>query len=117
MHYNRLLIAIISLFVFSPVFAQTKLSKKQLMQERIQLMQTIDSLKQLIEAQTVEATQEVEEAEKAISLLGGKLERVIEYELTDGQETISRSIVVIRKISKTPPQYPRNNSQIAKKPL
>ena len=63
MHYNRLLIAIISLFVFSPVFAQTKLSKKQLMQERIQLMQTIDSLKQLIEAQTVEATQEVEEAE------------------------------------------------------
>lgn len=63
MHYNRLLIAIISLFVFSPVFAQTKLSKKQLMQERIQLMQTIDSLKQLIEAQTIEATQEVEEAE------------------------------------------------------
>ena len=65
----------------------------------------------------VTTNEEVEEARGAISLLGGKLEKVIEYELTDGQETISRSIVVIRKISKTPPQYPRNNSQIAKKPL
>ncbi len=48
MHRNRLLIAILTLFVISPAFAQTKLSKKQLIKERMQLMQTIDSLKQII---------------------------------------------------------------------
>ena len=61
--------------------------------------------------------EELEEAKKAIDILGGKVEKVFTYTLTDGNETIERSIVVIRKIKNTPSKYPRNNSQIAKKPL
>ena len=61
--------------------------------------------------------EELMEAENAIKLLGGNVERVYSYTLTDGNEEIDRSIVVIRKIKNTPEKYPRNNSQIAKKPL
>ena len=61
--------------------------------------------------------EELEEAKIAIDLLGGKVERVFSYTLTDGYEEIDRSIIVIRKIKNTPSKYPRNNSQIAKKPL
>lgn len=61
--------------------------------------------------------EELEEAKHAIEVLGGELEQVVEYSLTDGNETIERTIIIIKKIKKTPTQYPRNNSQIAKKPL
>ena len=61
--------------------------------------------------------EELEEAKRAIELLGGKLERVCEYTLTDGNEVLERTIVVIKKVKNTPPSYPRNNSQISKKPL
>lgn len=61
--------------------------------------------------------EELMEAENAIKLLGGNVEKVYSYTLTDGNEEIDRSIVVIRKIKNTPEKYPRNNSQIAKKPL
>ncbi len=66
---------------------------------------------------SITTEQELAEAQGAITLLGGKVERVFSYSLTDGNEKIERSIIVIRKIAKTPPQYPRNNSQISKKPL
>jgi 16S rRNA (guanine527-N7)-methyltransferase len=62
-------------------------------------------------------SEELNEAEKAISTLGGKVENVFSYTLTNGKEEIERSIIVIRKISNTPIKYPRNNSQISKKPL
>lgn len=65
----------------------------------------------------ISTDEELKEAENAINLLGGKVENVFTYTLTDGNEEIERSIVVIRKIKNTPPKYPRNNSQIAKKPL
>lgn len=61
--------------------------------------------------------EEIEEASVAISTLGGKLEKVERYVLTDGNETIDRTLVIIKKEGKTPPKYPRNNSQISKKPL
>ena len=60
---------------------------------------------------------ELNEAMGAIELLGGKVERVVSYTLTNGDEEIQRTIIEIRKIKPTPPKYPRNNSQIAKKPL
>ena len=37
--------------------------------------------------------------------------------LTDGSEELSRTIIIIKKTTHTPPKYPRNNSQIAKKRL
>ena len=61
--------------------------------------------------------EELSEAKKAIEILGGEVEQVCEYPLTDGNETVERTIVVIKKVKDTPPKYPRNNSQIAKKPL
>ena len=66
---------------------------------------------------SLSANEELEEAKKAIELLGGAIEEVKEYSLTDGKETIERTIIVIKKVKPTPKQYPRNNSQISKKPL
>ena len=60
---------------------------------------------------------ELKEAENAISLLGGKCESVVNYTLTNGIESLERTIVIIRKQTHTPTKYPRNNSQISKKPL
>lgn len=61
--------------------------------------------------------EELNEARNAISLLGGELEDVKRYTLTNGEETLDRTIVLIKKIKSTDKKYPRNNSQIAKKPL
>lgn len=49
----------------------------------------------------------------AIELLGGSLENTFDYELFDEK----RRLVVVKKISQTPPKYPRNSSQIKKKTL
>lgn len=68
-----------------------------------------------MKAQT--AIEELDEAKGAIEKLGGKLEKIDHYTLTDGTEAIERAIIVIKKVSKTPRSYPRNNSQISKKPL
>lgn len=50
------------------------------------------------------------------STLGGeKTPRVTEYTLTDGEsEPLSRAVVEVKKLTKTPPKYPRNYSQIVK---
>ncbi len=61
--------------------------------------------------------EELAEAKNAIALVGGKVESVNRYTLTDGSEVIERTIIVIEKVEGTPSKYPRNNSQIAKKPL
>lgn len=62
-------------------------------------------------------SEELDEAKNAITLLGGECERVINYTLTDGKESLDRTMVIIRKQTNTPQKYPRNNSQISKKPL
>lgn len=53
-------------------------------------------------------------AESAIRKLGGELESVRDYKIPNGDD---RRLVVIKKISQTPTQYPRNSSNINKKPL
>ena len=59
------------------------------------------------------AEEELQEAKRAISLLGGKLERVAEYEI-DGAP---RKVLVIRKVKPTPAQYPRRFAKIKQSPL
>lgn len=56
------------------------------------------------------------EASGLFALLGGeKSPTVCETSLTDGgEETLSRAVVKVRKLTKTPPKYPRNYSQIIK---
>lgn len=56
---------------------------------------------------------EVQEAERAIKTLGGKVERLQEYTLAGA----SRTIVVVRKERPTPQEYPRIFSKIKQKPL
>ena len=58
--------------------------------------------------------EEVAGAQKAIQLLGGKLEKVDRYVLPKENK---RSVVVIQKISQTPAKYPRPSAKIAKSPL
>ena len=60
-----------------------------------------------------DALEEVKEANSAISILGGKLEEVLEYEL-DGAK---RALITIKKIKNTPIKYPRGNGKERKNPL
>ena len=57
--------------------------------------------------------EEVEEAQKAIRTLGGKVEAVREFPVADAVHRI----VVIRKVSPTPKQYPRKFARIKQTPL
>ncbi|MBQ8682870.1 MAG: 16S rRNA (guanine(527)-N(7))-methyltransferase RsmG [Selenomonadales bacterium] len=59
--------------------------------------------------------EEVDEAKKAIFLLGGKVEAVHEVSLPELDD--KRAIVVIRKVSPTPKTYPRRPAVAEKKPL
>ena len=61
------------------------------------------------------AWDELKKSEKAIEILGGKLECVEPIELPKSKG--SRNIIIIKKISNIPNKYPRNNSQISKSPL
>ena len=63
------------------------------------------------------APEEINEARGAIEKLGGRLDAVNTYTLTDGTEMLERTIIIIKKVKSTPELYPRNNSQISKKPL
>lgn len=55
----------------------------------------------------------IDESNKTVELLGGKIKSDIQYSL----ENDTRRIIAIEKISQTPTKYPRNSSQIKKKPL
>ncbi len=57
---------------------------------------------------------ETDIAKNAVAALGGEIETVKKYNLPGGD---SRSLIVIRKVSDTPAQYPRVSAKIAKKPL
>ena len=70
-----------------------------------------------IAMKSIDTDNEIKEAEKAIELLGGKIDEVKKYKLTNGLEELERSIIVIKKVKPTSIKYPRNNSQISKKPL
>lgn len=59
--------------------------------------------------------EEMAEAESAVHVLGAKSEETREYLLPNSD--ICRTLAIIRKTKATPPKYPRNAGQIAKKPL
>ena len=59
------------------------------------------------------AQEELQEAQKAIRLLGLKLESVREFPI-DGT---SHAVIVLRKIAPTPKQYPRRFAKIKQAPL
>lgn len=60
-------------------------------------------------------TEELESGEKAIFLLGGKLEKQIDFTLPDSD--IYRNFVVIKKVDKTSSKFPRKAGLASKEPL
>ncbi len=64
---------------------------------------------------TLSASQEIEDAQKAIMMMGGILDRV-ESDFEFGTE-LTHSLVVIKKDRKTPIKYPRKPGTPTRKPL
>ena len=63
------------------------------------------------------AKYELADAKKAISMLGAKENAVIDITLKNDEEELSHPLIILDKITKTPPSYPRPYAQISKKPL
>lgn len=72
---------------------------------------------QMIALKGAAAQEELAAAAHGISLLGGALESITAVDLGQEAHAASHHIVVIRKAAETPNKYPRNFSQINKKPL
>ncbi len=69
----------------------------------------------LLALKGVDSDEEIEEAGRAISVLGGSLEKKLDY-LIPGTDVCHR-IVVIKKVADTPSGYPRRFAKISKSPL
>ena len=61
-----------------------------------------------------DATEEIENAKKAIGILGGKIKDVIEYKISDNS---GRTLVIIEKLKNPPDKYPRHGSKLKSNPL
>lgn len=61
-----------------------------------------------------ECREEIEEAATAFGILGGKLEKVVHYEL---ENCGKRSLVIVKKERETRVKYPRGNGKERKSPL
>ena len=59
------------------------------------------------------ALEELEEAKGAIQKLGLQVETVKQFPIEDTGHTV----IVLKKVRHTPPQYPRRYAQIKKSPL
>ena len=64
---------------------------------------------------SVESEEEINAAKKAISILGGKIEKCVDY-IIPGTD-VSHRLVIIRKVAPTPQKYPRAFAKIKKNPL
>lgn len=62
----------------------------------------------------VAARQELDEAESAVRLLGGRLEELREFSADGGTAHV---VLKIKKVKPTPPAYPRRYGKIKQKPL
>ena len=61
------------------------------------------------------AQEEINEAKKAIEILGGKIENIKEFNLP--QSDIGRTVIIIRKEKQTPNKYPRKPGTPSKEPI
>lgn len=61
------------------------------------------------------AQEEINDAKKAIEILGGKIEKIDEFNLP--QSDIGRTIIIINKNKSTPIRYPRKPGTPAKEPI
>lgn len=59
--------------------------------------------------------EELEDSKKAIKLLGGEIQEVINYTIPDTD--LNYNLVIIKKVNKTPKQYPRKAGKPLKEPI
>lgn len=59
--------------------------------------------------------EEIEESKNALKILGGKIEKILEFDLEISNQ--KRYIIVVKKINKTPLKYPRNQNKPKTQPL
>lgn len=64
---------------------------------------------------TMEIDEELENAKKAIKILGGRIEKVNKFEIPESD--LGRSIIIVKKEKQTPSKYPRKPGTPAKEPL
>lgn len=69
-----------------------------------------------IAMKAVGSDEEIEQAKKAFSLLGGSLEQVVDYDVPMADDRKSR-LVIVRKVRPTPKKYPRRFQKISAQPL
>ena len=60
---------------------------------------------------------ELSGAKRAIAILGGTDAKIKDVHLVGKEQSLTHPIISVKKITKTPMQYPRVYSQISKKPL
>lgn len=71
-----------------------------------------------ISMKAAKGDEEVENARNAIKVCGGEISEVVRRDITaDSESYEQRRIVLVKKTSKTPKDYPRNFGRIQKKPL
>lgn len=61
------------------------------------------------------AEEEIEQAKKAIFVLGGEKKNVVKFQLPDSN--MERALVIIEKIKTTPKKYPRKAGMATKEPI
>ena len=64
---------------------------------------------------SVESGGELEQAKKAIGILGGRVERTADYSIPGTD--VTHRVIFIKKITETPKKYPRPFAKIKKNPL
>lgn len=67
-----------------------------------------------ISMKSAKAEEEIAEGKNAIRILGGNIKEMKTFEIDEAGE---RTIILIEKVSTTPPKYPRPSAKIAKNPL
>ena len=69
----------------------------------------------VISMKAADAHDEIKDAKKAIEILGGKIEKIDEFNLP--QSDIGRTVITIKKEKQTPSKYPRKPGTPSKEPL
>lgn len=59
--------------------------------------------------------EEIQNSQKAIEILGGQIEKVEEFRLPNSE--IQRTVILIKKVKKTPEKYPRKAGIPSKEPI
>lgn len=63
-----------------------------------------------------DVNEESKQAGKALQIIGGKLEKIVPYTISDDEDT-DRNLILIKKVKHTPDKYPRKSGTAKKNPI